>query len=230
MSASRIARVCLVLLTPLVLITPARAGTHDGNAKILLHARSVVAKNICASGEIATCQEAVTQGALNTYYNVFVLVARGNLPHIAGLQFGIDYPGGVNINGGETPITVFSWTLCAWIELVSPSPLWPAPGGGTIILWDDDDPCRTGEMHVAGYFYMGAYETSYMRIIPRPIDQALKVSRCDNTEVILDAPDDAGYAAFSDTGALGCNPCDASCFVVAVEPSSWSRIKAHGGS
>lgn len=230
MTAPRWTGAALLLIAPWLLAPSAHATTHDGKAKILLHVRSVTTKNICTSGELGTCQGAVTEGALDTFYNVFVLVAKGNLPHIRSLQFGIDYQGGVDIDGGTTPISVFSWALCAWIELVSVTPVWPASGGGTLLMWDHDDPCRTGEMHTAGYFYMAAYEPAFMRIIPRPIDQTLKVARCDNSDVILSAPDDAGYVTFSDTGAPGCNPCNAPCAVVAVQPSTWSRIKANARS
>jgi hypothetical protein len=206
---------------------PAIATTHDGKPKILLHAQPVVAKNKCASGYIANCQEAVTQGNLNTYYNVFVVGARGNLPDLNGLQFGLDYQGGVDMAGGLTPISVFSWTLCGHIELVSPTPAWPAPGCGTILILDNyQEACNTNEVAVGGYFYMAAYEPATMRITERPVDHVLKVARCNSTEVIMSDPDDAGIVSFSDSALPGCNPCNAPCTVVAVAPATWSRIKA----
>ena len=50
----------LLLIAPWLLAPAARATTHDGKPKVLLHARSVAAKNICSSGYLGTCQEAVT--------------------------------------------------------------------------------------------------------------------------------------------------------------------------
>jgi len=220
----------LILLTTLAGPPAARATTHDNKPKVLLHARSVVAKNICSSGQLYTCQEAVTEGTLNTYYNVFVLVDRGNLPNIGGVQFGIDYAGGFNLAGGLKPISVFSWELCGELNFLNPVPAWPAPGSGALIVFEGYyGGCPDYEVNVAGYFYMGAYEPATLSITARPNDQVLMVATCGDVEVVLEAPDDAGYVSFSDTGTPGCNPCNAPCAIVAVEFSTWSRIKAYGG-
>ena len=208
------------------------ASTIDGQPKILLHVRPITVKNPCQGASLARCQDAVTGGMINVPYHVFVLAALGDsILHagegVAGMQFGIEYSGSFDPVGSGSQIDVFSWTLCATLEFTQPNPVWPSPGGGTIITWDAVNNCQTGEVAVAGYFYMTAYDPATMRIIPRPVDQISKVASCGSFETILSYYNDLGCAYFAQGGIQGCNPCIWPCFVDPVEPTTWSRIKAN---
>ncbi|TPW16698.1 MAG: hypothetical protein FD129_658 [bacterium] len=178
------------------------ASTIDGQPKILLHVRPITVKNPCQGASLARCQDAVTGGMINVPYHVFVLAALGDSILHAG-------------EGGAT------------LEFTQPNPVWPSPGGGTIITWDAVNNCQTGEVAVAGYFYMTAYDPATMRIIPRPVDQISKVASCGSFETILSYYNDLGCAYFAQGGIQGCNPCIWPCFVDPVEPTTWSRIKAN---
>ncbi|TPW16699.1 MAG: hypothetical protein FD129_659 [bacterium] len=225
---SVVATAALVSLALTSTSPPTMASTHDGKPKVLLHVRPVTTKNVCQAAYLGSCQEAVTQGSINEFYDVYLLVARGTQPGLAGVQLGIDYQGGFKFEGGERPIDIFSFGLCAQLGFQTPTPPWPSPGGGIMMVWGDygDGGCVMDDVNVGGYFYMAAYEPAFLRVIPRPVDQVLKVSNCSSVEITLNELADAGYAWFSDTGLTGCNPCNEPCMGVAVEPTTWSRIKA----
>ncbi|TPW09650.1 MAG: Fibronectin type III domain-containing protein [bacterium] len=194
--------------------TTATAVPFDGNPKILLHLRPVTMKNACTTfGSLTDCQAAVTEGVTGQTYFAYVLAARGNLPSVAGAQFGIEYETGCpeNRNNGSR-IDIFSWTLCATLEFITPTPLWMSPGGGNLVIWDAVNRCQTGEAAVAGYFYLTCYSgNDLLEIVPRPVDGVAKLADCNSVEFTL--PTSAlGKAAFSAGGATpGCNPCDGPC-------------------
>lgn len=206
----------------------ALADTVDGRPKILLHVSTATAKAECATGQLADCRAGVPNGLVNLPLIVYVLAARGDqLEGLAGVQFGIDYFGQYDPAGATTNLNIFSWTLCATIEFATPEPLWPSPGSANLITWRADEACQTGEVGVAGFFYLTAYATSQMFIRQRPSDGEAKVADCGAQEIILSPFTDLGCAYFTPEGFPGgCNPCVHPCGVDPVESSTWSRIKA----
>jgi hypothetical protein len=201
-------------------------------ASILLHVTSVTTKNTCSFGSIESCSTAVVKGRISTpdsgpFYLVHVLVNRGALPTVTGLQFGITYDNGL-VNGRQngSRIDIFDWTLCAALQFSTPSPAWPNPGSGTIITWDRFDQCQTGYTAVAGYFYLAAYSADILKITPRHLDNKAKLADCDAIEFLL-AEANLGYAAFSENlSTEGCNPCFTSCTeAVPVVRTTWSGVK-----
>ena len=77
---------------------------------------------------------------------------------------------------------------------------------------------------VAGYFYLAAYGSGTLRLIPRPADGLAMVSDCSAQATQIPS-EGLGTARFS-PGALiaGYNPCGREASV-AVERATWSRIK-----
>lgn len=201
--------------------------------KILLHVKAVTSKNQCTPTGVTTCSQAVITGALNQFYHVQVLVAESDSINnadsgIAGVQFGLDYMGGFDPSGNAAlALDIFGWSLCATLEFQTPSPapIWPGPGSGNLITWDAVTICQRGAVATAGYFYLTAYSASTLKIIPRPVDGAAKVADCGSLEIPLN-PGDLGFAAFSaGQSVAGCNPCVQRCDMVAVQGSTWSKIK-----
>ena len=203
----------------LLLPVASNAVPWDNQPKLLLHVRAVTSKSSCATwGTLADCRSAVTEGNLSglagPYYFVYLLAARGNLPDVAAVQVGLQYQDGCDSDMTDLQrIDVFSWTLCATLEFITPPPhQWPRPGGGTIITWDVTNRCQTGEVAVAGYFYMACYGSNdVLQLIPRPVDGFAKVTRCTTEETILGSTE-LGMASFSPASFVpGCNPCDGPC-------------------
>ena len=73
--------------------------------------------------------------------------------------------------------------------------------------YDDDEGCVTDDVNVGGYFYMAAYEPAFMRVIPRPVDQVLKVSNCSQVEITLNGTSTVAYTYLDDQleSAIGPN-------------------------
>jgi hypothetical protein len=216
---------------------PASATSFDNRPKILLHVKSKTQKNACSFGSVSDCQtETVVKATLtdvndsNTFYFVYLLAVKASIPNLAGMQCGIQYEGGANPSGGESPINIASWTLCGTLEFVTPgADAWPRPGGGNLITWDSMNACQTGEVGVAGYFYVGAYAPATMRVTTRPVDNKATLADCSDPPVESEPllTKDLGFVAFS-AGAVtqGCNPCATECMPVAVAPTTWSGIKS----
>ena len=214
---------------------PASATSFDNRPKILLHVKSKTSKNPCSFGSLSDCQtETVVKATLtdvndaNTFYFVYLLAVKAYLPNLAGLQCGIQYEGGADPEGGESPINISAWTSCATLEFPTPgADAWPRPGGGNLLTWDALNTCQTGEVGVAGYFYLGAYAPATMRLTTRPVSGLATLADCSSVESEPLLTKDLGFVAFS-AGALtdGCNPCITECMPVAVAPTSWSGIKS----
>jgi len=158
----------------------------------------------------------------------FIYLMGCNRPDSAGLggiECGVQYPGGYDPAGGDTPICVYDWHLCANLEF--PSTGWPAPGGGNLITWaaNNCDPDYPGVwdgvfFKVAGYFYMGAYSESQLTIGARPVSGQVKVADCNGTEHLITNSYATGWAGFGVFGWGGClvDP-------LPVETTTWGRIK-----
>lgn len=161
------------------LLTPRMAASapFDGKPKLLLHVRSTTVKNQCNAGVITDCSQTVTSGGLYpvTHF-VYLLIDKGNLENIAGMQCGITYQGGVAGAAADgIGIDIYSWNSCGSLEFNLGD--WPGAGSGNIVTWAMPS-CQTGPFAVAGYFYMGAYGPDVLRIIERPVDGAAKVAIC----------------------------------------------------
>jgi hypothetical protein len=155
--------VVFVALASFAVVPHAGAVPFDNQPKILLHLKPVTAKNQCASG-ISDCRDAVTSGVISTpgdphFYYAMLICAKGNLPTLAGFQFGLQYDDGcVGGRADHDQVDILGWTLCATLEFASPSPQWPSPGSGNLVTWDAQNGCQTGEHAVAGYFYLSVLQ------------------------------------------------------------------------
>jgi hypothetical protein len=222
------AAIMMALVAAAFSTIPAAAATFDGKPKMLLHVKSTTSKNQCNFGSLTDCQTAILKeglsGPTGPFYFIYALLANGDLASgSTGVEFGITYQDGNT--GGDVDgvgIDIFGWTLCGTLEFPQPSPVWPKPGGGTLVTWT---PCRTGETSVIGYFYSAAYGADKMGLIPRPITGFIKATDCNTAERVMD-PGDLGHVAFS-AGATtdGCNSCIQICPPVAVEETTWGGIK-----
>lgn len=212
---------CLTGLLVLLLATgvprPAAAAPFDGRPKILLHLAGTTTKNQCAPGQLSDCGAAVIAGDLagagGPFYFAYVLGTRGDMPDVAGVEFGIRYQDGC-ITGQQDGqgIDVFSWTSCGTASVGSIGTYaWPAPGGGNYVIWDHAR-CQSGETAVAGYFYVGCYGTAdTLRIAPRPVSGVARLAECSSTYRVV-AETDLGSVVFSPGGgSWGCNPCNGPC-------------------
>lgn len=230
-SPPHLLRLALLALLPAawlaVDLTPADASPQPGPA-ILLHARSVTSKNACAWGTITDCSQAVVRGEVATsgvgpFYYVYLLAYRQSLvPNVAGMQCGISYQDG---QAGDMldghGVEIYSWSLCATLEFITPGAnAWPRPGGGNLITWDAVNRCQTGAMAVAGYFYTGAYDPDIFGVIRRPIDGLAKLADCTAIERTI-SPDHLGYVAFSSGMTIpGCYGCYGGCPSLPAPPPS----------
>jgi hypothetical protein len=210
--------------------TTLQAAPFDGRPKILLHVSAPTAKNACSLGRLSNCGNARAQGDLypNLYW-VFLLAAKGSQPSVGSLECGVQYEEGreQDISDG-IGVDIFAWAPCQTRQ--SPLPgfnPWPAPGSGNLISWNPVDSCQTGEVAVAGYFYVGAYSLDTLRVVPSPVDGIAKMADCSGTVTQL-RDNDLGFAIFSPHQTIpGCNPCVELCppeGVPAVQ-STWSAVK-----
>lgn len=197
---------------------PAAAAPNDDRPKILLHVRPAGQSEPCQAGLLDDCRYAETSarvaaGRNGPFYYVYLLAARGRMENISRLRCGINYqkgrPGGQRDGRG---VDILGWNLCADIQFASPvGPLWPAPGSGSIVYWDGAEHCQRGEVAVAGYFYMAAYDPDTLRVIADPTDRLVDLFKCDPGSEFL-GPEDLGYVTFSAGGGeAGCNPCKEDC-------------------
>lgn len=197
-------------------------------AKVLLHIRGTTSKNQCVV-PVASCDVADNTGDLNALYFMLVVVDQGDSlftagSGLAGVQFGVTYPGVFNGTGGGSMINVFSWIKCATLEFASGN--FPAPGGGNLITWSTDTVCQTTRLACPGYFYLSAYDAGTFSLVKRFVDNTAAVADCNAKQINLSSAE-LGSAAFSMGGtAPACNPCLVACSGVPVLPTTWSSIKA----
>lgn len=239
-------RTTIAIFPLLVSLLAPGLGHAAGNAgaKVLLHLSDPVLAGRCSGPQShPACQDVDTSGDLyptHTYY-AYVLVADADpVEGVAGLIFGIDYDNGTGDGSG---VDVFSWTLCATLELGIPSPVWPAPGSSNRIFWDTTTRCQvnepggpgTGVVAPGGYFYCGAYSPGSFRIRHATTSSSSENNRvtlygCSQAiDVIYDLsnppiPSTLGWIRFSGAGnEPGYNPCAAA---IPVESVTWGRIKS----
>lgn len=233
-----------VLALGALALTPLDSGAAiSSRPKILLHLKAVSAKAQCTipAGLGGLCANADNTGDLNQPYHMMLIVDMGDSMEsvvagdpahgIAGVQFGINYPGSFNPAGSGSMINVFSWTLCATLEFNVPP--WPSSGGGNTVTWDYVNTCQQGRLSSVGYFYLTAYSAGTFQIIPRPVDNLAATADCDPSNIFAItnlSPGDLGSAHFSPGGgasSLACNPCLRNCVddPVAIAPTTWSKVK-----
>jgi hypothetical protein len=211
-----------LVFAPLV---SARGSSWDNRPKILLHAQEITSKTLCNSVSITSCSDAVTEVALvpgePVLRYVYLLAGRGDVRFVGGFTAGISYqancPGNMLDASG---IDIFAWSLCAGFQLPSESPQWPEPYSGNTITWDELTHCQTGDMAIAGYFYVAAYSDDVIQVIKHPISgKAEMITCCPPDGLYCNDPgaidyeeSDLGFIAFSASGKTpGCNPCIEPC-------------------
>lgn len=205
----RLALIAATLLYPV----GALAAPHDGSPKLLLHRLGVTAKNVCGRAALGDCRDAATAAGVGDPSFVYVIGARGSLPSLGAVEFGLYYQGG-DPNGASDGVglDIHSWTRCATLDYPSPGPrAWPAPGGGNLIVFDGVLACPPGETAVLGFFYVTAYSPDALHLVPRPSTDQASMADCASVVTRL-AASDLGSIAFS-AGAIadGCNPCAGPC-------------------
>jgi len=210
----------------------------DYSARILLHLTQPLSKDACLNGRLSDCRDASVSGALSgssgPWYYAYVLVARGSISSVAGLQLGISYDHNQagDMSDGKG-VDIFSWNFCADRQFPTPAgfppgaPNWPEPGSGNLITWYLDTNCQFGETAVAGYFYLAAYSPDVLRITARPVDGKAAVADCIPRVYDMEAGD-LGFATFSDGARIpGCNPCITDCVSpTPIRETTWGAIKS----
>jgi hypothetical protein len=227
--------------------TTADAGTNT-LAKILLHNQTTTTKNQCvrAANVQTTCQgyDPGTHTLAGTFSYAYLLVVNGGIrtagvydksPGVAGVQCGIQYAN----DGDGVGVDVYGWFLCSTLQFITPTPpVWPASGGGNLMTWDATGPQCTpasgvpgnsviGATAVFGYFYIGSYSPSQLRITPRPVDGIAQVANCGSqVDNVQDGPTDAEtfLGVLGIAGGTAINPCGREP-VVATESTTWSGVK-----
>jgi hypothetical protein len=229
----------LLLLPPgIALLVPGPAAAFSNiNALVRFHIVPATTKNPCSNTAMAsplhTHEYQLSTPTGPFYYTYLVVCNADSAAGLAGLECGIDYPGGYAPDGGLSPISIFRWSLCSDLEF--PSAGWPAPGTGNLMTWTslrckshirDTGWAFTGSfIAVAGYFYMGAYAPAELQIIPRPVSGRLKVADCAARED--DLTDDFIHWAYGVAG-FGPGTYDKPCTMTPdpIQPTTWSGIKS----
>jgi hypothetical protein len=206
----------LVLLAPLTPAFPGERSAPSGlealglnsqlNARVMIHLTPLgpggESTGRCGALTPLPCTTGqrtfTTEGAVSTpevpYYLAWILVTNyAASPGLRGVQYGIEYDG-APLSG----VDILDWTSCSALEF--PAPGWPAPGSGNLQVFD----CSGSGFRVAGYFTIAVYDPDVLDLVPRQIDDALKVADCASAETWLDAAA-AGAAGFG--GLPGEDPC-----------------------
>jgi hypothetical protein len=220
--------------TPPTPPAPGPVDSTSGDARLFVHVAPRSPQANCASARLTDPMKAVTEADLTPtggpFYNVFLLVDRGSLSGLAGVECRISYQGGAATGRlDNSGIDIFAWSLCADSEVRQGS--WPSPLGSNRIFWNAVNNCRVEPVSVAGYFYMAAYSADELRI------EGFKgASHAEFVDCVGQAigvpPANLGRASFSAGAASpGCNPflrnCVSSTPVVAA---TWSRVKSFLGA
>jgi DNA-binding beta-propeller fold protein YncE len=144
---------------------------------------------------------------------------------LTGIQLGIEY------NESAAPgqgLEILDWHSCSSMEWSDDN--WPASGYGITQTWD---PCREGDLVVAGYFDLIAYSPSTFAIVGWPHTALVKTAGCDVAEQVLEelSLDHVGWVSLG--GAVkagdddGCNPVVNPCTgSVPVHKTTWGNIKS----
>lgn len=229
----RLPPLCVAIAAFILLSEQAAAGFNTNEA-LALHITEVQSTIGCSPVGLTrnTLQETVyvLSGSEGPFFFVYLISCNGaENPGTAGLECGIQYPGGFSATGGFSPINVFSWNLCA----DSQAPVgWPNSEGSNLLSWlpincqqNRSEPADPGSViGIAGYFYLAAYAPAPMTITPRFDTGQSRVFRCDASVVDLidHVPSRWGQAGFGGVG--GYNPCLQG--VVPTRQVTWARLKA----
>lgn len=214
----------------------------DAGTKLLIHLLPATSRQTCGDNSGPRCTSAVTAGGLfpSLYYAYLLAGDADATAGLSAIECGVDYDG--------TPhrgVDVFSWTSCVGTEVQhsGPNGPWPTPGSGNLVIWDVSTSCQrrepggpgTGVVATAGYFYMAAYDSDQLKVVPSPPrGQALVLDCAVNAYIVGGAgfpptgTSHLGFASFSPGGATaGFNPCGAN---VPVRVTTWSAIKGLYGT
>jgi hypothetical protein len=183
--------------------------------RILLHAVPSSSKNLCSPG-VGACAEANIQAEISTisqfmYYAYLLVIDKDPGTGVQEIHTGLSYDT-TTLSG----VDIFNWNLCADGE--APSAGWYQEGGDNRITWNSPG---TGEVAVAGYFYITGYNNGAIALVP-PQNGRATVTPFSGPADSLDVSD-LGFIGFGDEE--GCNPCLTTCDFTPVRPSTWSSLK-----
>lgn len=194
------------------LFVPAAVAGPNANARIMLNALSLTAKNHCTRTQnVPLGCSGYDSGVSNvplypTLRYVYALVVGGDqLSGVGQAAFGLNY---------QSPdFTIYDWHLCA--DSQAPTAGWPASGSGNVITFDAGTNCQQsgnallGAVATLGYFYCAAYSPTEVKIRPHPVDRVARVWSCVGVEDVVWYDPVITCSALGSVGfaRLGWNPC-----------------------
>jgi len=149
----------------------------------------------------------VTSSSPNAAYDVYVLVADGDSSTgVAGVSFGVSYD-----NARFSGVDILSATFCGDMEIHTDA--WPDSAEGIRLTWNKDTHCRKtvpagdtngGVTALVGRFYVYAYGSDVLSLVPYPADLVVTLSNCAS---VLDTlgPPNVGQVGFGSTGTDPCH-------------------------
>jgi hypothetical protein len=184
--------------------------------KLATHLVPHLQKGDACAISLPACYEYETRGDPLTTYDVYAILVdrQGFAGGFGGVEFGLDY---------DASSLFLLWTQCGNLEF--PSPSWPDPGAGNVVVWDTGSNCQTtpgpdGVRAIVGFFYVYAYTDALFRYTERPVSSKLSVADCTSAEYVMGSSD-AGAAGFGSWE--GFNPCVGA--PTLVNHVTWGRIK-----
>jgi len=148
--------------------------------------------------------------------DLFVWIVVADINEVGGIQFGVEYGGGVSIA---------AWTLCTGGSQIPEEGRWPASGSGNAITWTQGCWNGSGNLAKVGFFYVRTGSSGTMSFIPDPRNNELKWAECGETDPALyDFCTRNGEASLGASGGVLPNGCV--CTVGFVEERSWGTIKS----
>jgi len=212
-------RIFSATLAALTLHVAGAGAAPSQGPKIAGHLTAYTTKAICTTAAPKPpCNPGethlVTQGSLNTAYNLYLVVLDGDSSTgVAGAAFGVDYNGTAGAG-----MDAYSWTLCADAQYsAGPSGVaWPEPGSGNLIVWEKNNKCQQtsasgdadgGVIAVLGSLYVYAYSADLFSITKRNYANIpdLGVANCVGDQFQVDYPNAVGKVGFGTT--QGVDPC-----------------------
>jgi len=239
-------RALLAVSAAIVVISFASLGfageVGGGNPAVFaLHVKAHTNKSCTetVNPQTTDCSTYSVSGALQTNYDVYLVVAGGDTASIDGFK---GASCGIQYNGNDAEgVDVFQWTPCCDLDFPNGTPEWPASGGGNRMTWVlcQNTETTSGYQSTFGAFYIFAYSDDSFQLTPN-LNVAfpeLAVNNCAGADLYLDfnylarVDFGAGAPGASPNPGSGCNPCLEQCpFSTPVVPTTWGSVKTRFGN